>query len=530
MNVSVPTSPPHSCGRGLTPALLAMALTAGCGAGEAPPERPDSTITVLFESDEYALGPARDDWPKFLVFLPLVTGYGAEATPRLAERWERSPDLRTWTLHLRRDVRWHDGTPVTAQDIAFTLDLVAHPQVLFASGGIPGIESVEVPDDSTLRLSWAEPTPLGPLRGWKVFFPKHLLEGLEPSGFFRWEFWKRPVGNGPYRFVRSLPGTMIELEANPDFYAGRPAVDRVILKLATSNKVVELLSGNVDAVYYLTPADVLKLRGDPRFRIYHQWIHSEPQAIYWNQRHPLLADARVRRALGHAIDRRELARLLGFPDEMPLVGGLSPEFQADSLYRGGMWDSGPAYDPARAASLLDEAGWRDLDGDGARERAGVAAGFALLVWQGGIMSGREPALFIQDQLRRVGIRMRIEALDRSVARERFRARDYDATIYDVRNVPAELLRDDWFGNGSPTGYTNERIARLLQELTMEPDAEARHGLYARINEILREDAPVTFLFPWVETYAAHRRIRGLRTPDRAQPLAHMEHLWIEDEP
>ena len=525
-------------GRAVRATVLAAAVAAtaaGCSP-DGPPdgtraasERPESTLTILVPGNDYILGPAADDWPKFLMFEPLVYGWGALAEPGLAESWEHSDDFRTWTFHLRSDVRWHDGTPVTAHDVAFSLDLMRSPDIAL-HGGVLGIDAIAVPDDRTLRLSFDPPQgALGAVMGWPVYYPEHLLEDLDAEGFFDWEFWKRPVGNGPYRFVRIVPNTMVELEANPDYYAGRPGIDRIVLRLSTANPVLELTSGNADVAYYLRSSEIAALRSDDRFRIYVTWIHTEPQAIHWNQRNPFLADAAVRRALAHAVDRRELARLLYLPDEMPLVGGLSPSDRTEELYARG-WDQGPAFDLDRAVALLEQAGWSDRDGDGVRERDGVEARFTMLGNQGGILSTLEPAILVQDQLAAAGVAMEIRPVENSIWYRLYRAGDFDAVIADVRNVPADLLRrEDFFGEGTKIGYRNPEIVRLLQAIDDELDLAAVDSLYTEINAILRRDMPVTFLFPYFEAFAAHRKVRGLRSPDRAHPVEAIRDIWIEDE-
>jgi peptide/nickel transport system substrate-binding protein len=320
---------------------------------------------------------------------------------------------------------------------------------------------------------------------------------------------------------------MIELEANPDFYAGKPKIERVVLKLGTANKFTELTSGNVDLVVYLEHSDVRALKSDPRFRIYYGWAFTEPWVIYWNHQHPLFADRTVRQALTHAIDRHELRRILDFPEELPVVGGLSPWDRAPQLYREGQLDEGLRDDPEAAERLLDRSGWVDRDGNGTRERDGVEARFTLLAHNSGLLITLEPAILIQDQLRRVGIQMEIQPVERSAARAAFRSGDYEAEIDWFPNGASELLRRDFFGNGSGIGYRNPEVVRLLEALAGELEPDAQDALYARINEILLRDAPVTFLFPLAWSQAAHRRVRGLS--NGMHPLEYMEDLWIEDQ-
>ena len=187
--------------------LILLMLTACQNAGHRA-EAHDSTITVLYIGDERILGPYWEMPAKFLMFLPLVTyDQSGQLQPRLAERWEHSPDYRTWTFHLRQDVNWHDGVPVTAHDIKFTLELFSHPDVLRFP---PKFLSIDILDEFTLRLTYTKPTDA--LNTWTVYYPKHLLRDLDPKEFYQWKFWKRPVGNGPYRYIRHVPQTMIELE------------------------------------------------------------------------------------------------------------------------------------------------------------------------------------------------------------------------------------------------------------------------------------------------------------------------------
>ena len=492
-----------------------LGFAAACGRADQRAHA-TSTVTVLFESDDYVFGPSRDDWPKFLVFLALVDNQ----RPRLAERWEHSDDYRTWTIHLRQDVRWHDGVPVTANDVAFTLDLMRHPEILQAS---PDAYTVAVLDDHTVSITYRRPQE--ELAGWQVYYPKHLLENLDPAEFFRWEFWKQPIGNGPYRVERRVSGTLFELAANPDFYDGKPAIDHVVLRLGGTSKLAELTSGAVDIAAYLRQTDVQKLADDPRFEVYHTFVYSEPAAIHWDHRHPFLADATVRRALTMAIDRKELLALLAFPEDLPTFDGMGHWRRAAYQFRDGSLGEPLPHDPAAAQRLLDAAGWVDADGDGVRERDGQRAEFTMLARQGGILETLDPIVYLQDQLRHVGVRMAIQPLDRRAAQQRYRDRDFDALIRSFRFDPADLLEWEWFGKGSPIGYENPAIVGYLRKINATPDSAEQDALYRELYPIFRRDVPVTFLFPWAETFALHRRIKGLG-PDPPNPIAALEDLWI----
>lgn len=252
---------------------LALAAT-GCGRSKDRAYSRGSTLTVLFPGDERY-------WPKGIVFLQMaLPDENGEWQGRLAKSWDHSPDYRTWTYHLRTDVRWHDGVPVTAHDVKFTLDLLSHPAVLQRP---PGAISVTVVDDSTCVITYNKGlSPTNPATS--VYFPKHLLEDLDPSEFSSWEFWTRPVGNGAYRYLRHVPKTLIEFEANPDYALGRPKIDRLIIKFGPSS-VTELLSGNVDAVSHFRrgAAEGLAIKDDPRFRVYYEiWDDIKGlQVILW---------------------------------------------------------------------------------------------------------------------------------------------------------------------------------------------------------------------------------------------------------
>jgi peptide/nickel transport system substrate-binding protein len=411
---------------------------------------------------------------------------------------------------VREDARWHDGIPVTAHDIAFTLNLWKNPEVEHWAAA--GVESATALDDHTVRIVYERPSK-EPLNGWDVFYPKHLLERLDPKEFWEWEFWTRPVGSGPYRYVSHVPKSMTAFEANPSYYRGKPRLERMILQWG-GNSVTELLGGSVNAAF-VDPDDAKRLSRDPRFRIYYELNHGSTR-IHWNHENPLFGDTVVRRALTMAIDRRELWRALGLPDTLSITDGIYTSCQ---FARGELTAPWP-HDPEAAARLLAEAGWHDLDGDGVRDRDGQPFAFTLLAPTPWPQWGMEAAVFIQQQLRQVGIRMEVQQLDGPTVAERVRAGDFDAAIW--------LTPVEWFGQDSPMGYKNPRVARLLAAADSTVEQEEQDQIYRELAAIIHQDVPSTFLYPGIDFYAVRKEIRGFDPGRTGNLFFNLERLWWEE--
>jgi peptide/nickel transport system substrate-binding protein len=427
--------------------------------------------------------------------------------PRLLERWEHSNDYTEWTFYLRKDVRWHDGKPVTAHDVKFTLEMITDPNIMY---DYRVFEEITIIDDFTCRIR--SNRPFNALTySWYGICPKHLLEGLETGRFYGWEFWTRPVGNGPYRYVRHVPKTMVELEANPDYYRGKPKIERVVLKFG-KNPLTELLSGNVDAVINLPPLEAVKIAKDSRFNMYHEFNFSTVFAIMWNHQNDLFRNPAVRRALTLAINRRELHGVLDFPDNTPIF---DVPITKGHFLRGELPAPLP-YDPEQAKRLLDEAGWFEVKKDGVREHNGREFRFSLLVRPEETLG----AVYIQDQFRKVGIRMEIVTLDRSVLIARRRSGKFDAVLFFIQLTNYK---------GDFGGYDNPGFERLLEAWSWAPTADEEDIAARKLWPIYRTDVPITILYPSVTLNIVHRRIRGLKSPNRAYPAMFMEHLWIEEE-
>ena len=490
--------------------LIALA-NAQCGGDRRVTQTDPGTLTIhVADQDERVLGPLGAN-PWFLVFLGLADGSerSGDPQPRLLDRWEHTSDYTEWTVHLRRDVVWNDGVPVTAQDVKFSLELWTDPEVLYENRWF---ERITVLDSHTLRITFKEPVS-GTIFdfSWLAMLPKHVLDTLDLEQIYSWPFWVQPIGNGPYRYVRHVPKTMTELEANPDYYGEKPKIPRVVLRYG-GNALIELLSGNVDIVNGITPLQAVQLAADPRFRTYHSFrANPRDVAIVWNHRNPLFRDVDVRRALTMSIDRRELHRVLNYPDDLPI-------FDVPALprhYARGVVPDPLPFDSGRAARLFARAGWVDTDNDDILERGGQEFRFTLAI----AAEESAEAVYIQDQLRRVGIVMEIATYDRGALRERTRARDFDATIAQYNYLEA-------FDDFSVSGYKNAEVSRLRDAAWFSIDQEDVDKHLRELWPIFGAEIPITYLHPAIVFLAAHRRVGGLQ--NNRDLFRTVEHLWFED--
>ena len=469
----------------------------------------ESKFTLLCRQDEYSV--FQEQWGTgfpSLMFSPMADwDEEGQLQPRLLERWEHSKDYTEWTFYLRKDVKWHDGKPVTAHDVKFTLEMITDPNILIKNRLF---EEITVIDNFTCRIR--SNRSFNALRyTWYGIYPRHLLEGLDTAEFYYWEFWTRPVGNGPYRYVRHVPKTMVELEANPDYYGGKPKIERVVLRFG-GDPLTELMSGNVDAVNHLPSLEAVQIAKDPRFNMYHEFVFRWVIAMEWNHRNDLFRNPAVRRALTLAINRRELHGVLNFPDNTPIFDVPINK----GHFRRGEFPAPLPYDPEQAKRLLDEAGWFEVRKDGVRENNGREFRFSLLVLPQHVLA----AVYIQDQFRKVGVRMEIVTLNRGVLEAKRRLGEFDACL---------LLIPFYGYKGYFGGYDNPEFSRLLENLYWAPTPDERDIAVRKLWPIFRTDVPVTILWPFVALNIVHRRIRGLKNPNGTDIGSFIEYLWIEEE-
>ncbi len=451
--------------------------------------------------------------------------------PYLARSWEVSDDSTEVLFRLREDVRWHDGEPTTAEDVAFTFRRAKDPEVPFPNRSyFARWDSVEVVDEHTLRFHVRPSYAF--LLGWvhTPIMPEHVLGDVPPGELRTHPFGSgSPVGNGPFRFVEHRPGERWVFEANPDFpdaLGGRPYLDRLVYRVVgdPAARMAELRSGGVHLVPDVTPSRAEEVRGagDLRLRSYPA---SEYVFITWNQRRPLFRDASVRRALTMAVDRPTLVQSvregLGRVTDAPM----GPWHWAfDSA-----WAPLP-HDPDSARALLEGAGWRDRDGDGVRERDGRAFSFELAT--AGPSVRRDAALLVQSDLADVGVEMtpRVREMSALTSALTSPERGYDAALLSWARDLVVDDRDLWSCDQPDApfafaGYCSPEVEAALDSLALARGRGERGRLLSRYREILRRDQPYSILYHVTASDAHRRELNGLELDARG-PWTSARRWWL----
>jgi peptide/nickel transport system substrate-binding protein len=430
----------------------------------------------------------------------------------LAESWDISPDGLTITFHLRKGVKWHDGAPFTAQDVLFTYQVMVDPKTPTAyAGDYLQVKKAEAPDDHTFRVTY--PQPFAPALGsWGLsILPQHLLAGQDLT---KSPLGRRPVGTGPYIFQEWRAGEKITLAYNPNYFEGRPYLNGFVylVKPDTATMFMELKAGNIDRMG-LNAMQYTRQTEYPKFqRLYNKYRYMPFSYIYlgYNLNDSRFADRRVRQALTHAINKKEIIDgvLMGLGEE------------ATGPYKPGTWYYNPnvpkfPYDPARAKALLNEAGWRP-DARGILTKDGRPFEFTILTNQGNDTRVRT-AEIIQSRLRQVGILVHIRTVEwAAFVKEFIQKGRFEAILLGWNTGLDPDQYDIWHsskikpGELNVTHYQNPEVDRLLDEGRHTFDREKRRQAYFRFQEILAEDQPYTFLFVPDALPAISRRFRGIK--------------------
>jgi peptide/nickel transport system substrate-binding protein len=434
--------------------------------------------------------------------------------PRLAERWEVSDDGLQITFFLRKDVKWQDGVGFTARDVEFGFKTITDPNTLTAyAEDFRQVQKFELLDDYTFRVTYEKPyAPALAAWGSMVVLPRHLLEGKDINKAL--DFARNPVGLGTHKLESWETGMKITLRSNHGYYRGRPYIERVVNRIIPDSQTqfLELQSGGIDQMG-LSPLQYSRQTDTPAFAASfrkYEYLTNSYTYLGYNLQRPMFQDVRVRRALTHAIDKKEIidAVLLGLgePATVPYKPGTDwfnrdvPDF---------------AYDPAKARALLAEAGWKDTDGDGVLDKDGAPFAFKILTNQGNDQRLKS-ATVIQRRLKEVGVQVDVRVVEWAAFINEFvDKRNFDAVVLGWSLDPDPDQYIIWHSSKTApkefnfVTYSNPEVDELLEQGRRTFDRAERKRIYDRFQEILVADQPYTFLYYAKSLPAVHCRFQGI---------------------
>ncbi|MDI6893846.1 MAG: ABC transporter substrate-binding protein [Bacillota bacterium] len=494
---------------------VALAVTAvgGCAGGQAPEQAKEKVVVLAYSEGGQTLDPSlandlTSDTMVLACYDQLVTygkkdlpdGRQAGATdkiqPMLAEKWDVSPDGKTYTFHLRKGVKFHSGNPLDAEAVKFSFERVAKTgagQFLVNTASID-MSQFKVLDPNTVQITLTRPNPLFlqiiAMYVFSIADPKVVQEKGD-----KW-LASNTAGSGPFKLESWNPASEAVLVANKDYWEGRPKVDRIIMKFIAeaSNRIMMLKNGDVDLAVEIPPKDAVELRSAQGVK-----VHSDPSVriLYFGMNHSVkpFDNVKVRQAISYAVPYEDLIQKVMYGQakqlKSPCPSGMPMSYPDAWNYR---------HDLEEARRLLKEAGYEK----------GFEFDFTL---GSGFADWEEDAVLIQAELAKIGVKMNIQRTARAQFLELMRQRKLTAYISkwtSFVNDPGYHLGFLLYGKGSSNyiGYSNPRVDELLEKAMAETDPARRAPLYREAQEIIVREAPWVFLYEYARIVGVRDNVTG----------------------
>lgn len=533
--------------------LLVIAITAsmilsGCAKSEKvenpPTVKAGGTVTISQEGEPGNLNPliwatTSDTNVSNLIFDTLVRPNDKlELEPDLAKSWTISPDGKIYTFELNDNIKWHDGVAFTAKDVAFTFNSLANPQydagaysrvepILgakeFHEGKADSVSGIKVISDNKIEFTLVEPNASFLANLCIGIVPEHILKDVSPTEWAKHESNRKPIGTGPFKFVKWEPGQYIEVEANKDYFSGAPKLDKIVYRFGDANtmiaafmsKEIDIVPVPVSEVESIKTLDFADVKTSNDLSVYY---------IGFNLRNPMFKDVKVRQAFAYAVNK-EL-----------IVSSVIGEFGevCDDLFPNAHWSHNPdvtkyPYDKNKAKQLLEEAGYK-TNANGIYEKDGKELKFTLEV-PTGKKEREKTAVMLKQQWEEIGIKCEIIQLDfptlvtkllpksKDGKQREVTAEDFDAYIlgFGIEVDPDEYR--PYFNsvymppNGyNFCGYSNPAMDALLEKQIKQIDAKERQATFFEIGKILSDEQPWIPIYGQKSVFAANINIEGFN-PD-----------------
>ena len=497
--------------------------TAGAGGG---------TIVIAANGDPDALFPPFAFTMESRQATELMYEYLADAGPamntigdagfvkQLASDWQWSADSMSIAFTLDPRARWHDGIPVNARDVEFSYGIYADSTIGSSTyASLSDIDSVTVRDSSTAIVWFERRTPhqFYDAAAQMLILPRHIFAAVPRDSLREFASSRNPVGSGPYRFGTWTRGSHFDLVAVAAHPRGTIGPQRVLWTITPEYQtaLARLLGGEADVFANVRLETIPKLVAGNQFRVvslpgmaYAFMAFNLRDAKNHSRPHRLFASRELRRAITMALDREAMVRNL-----FDTLGSVSigPTVRAypttDTALRQ------IPFDRAGAERLLDSLGWRRSAPGATRSKNGIPLKFDVIV-PSSSLSRTSIAPMIQEQLRLVGIDMKVDRMDWNAFTERERARNFDAELgsWTMTSSPGSV-KEAWTSSAAAKGglnrgaYESAQFDALVDSALSASTVEASTSYFKRANQVIVDDAPAVWLYEPRMVLAIHRRIR-----------------------
>ncbi|WP_166238085.1 peptide-binding protein [Paenibacillus turpanensis] len=424
-----------------------------------------------------------------------------------------SDDKMTMTIKIRKDAKFTDGEPLTADDVVFTYNVALSPDYTGPrKGTFSELSKVEKVDEETIKFTFKTP-----FAGYIDLFPynilpEHLLKDVPIKELNQSEFYKKPIGSGPYKLVEWKTGQYLAFTRNEDYYRGKPAIEKITAKIIpdANSMMAQLQTGEINVIG--VPADQLSVieqaaKTSGKIKLQKGIVTTSYSFIGWNLTNPLFADKKIRQALTMSIDRQGIIDGVAEGQGKIMHGQTVPSYWTYS-------DNVPKfpYDVEKAKKSFEEAGWKDTNGDGLLDKDGKTFEFEMQVNQGNKI--REKAVtVIQQQLKKVGININIRVVEGSAFTKNFQEKKFES-IYYAWNItgdpnPKGIWHSAEIEHGLNTvSYSNPQVDQLIEEDLQSFDKSKRKELLAKVDAQIAEDQPYTFLYTPTTVMAYPSNLEG----------------------
>ncbi|MHB1686716.1 MAG: ABC transporter substrate-binding protein [Ignavibacteriaceae bacterium] len=468
--------------------------------------------------------------------------------PMLAKDWQWNKDSTSITFDLRNNVYWSDGVQFTASDVVYSFDVYSDPVVQSSRYGmfksfysdsslhinLKKTFIVDNPFELTVNLKKGTLPNFNDLN--VPLIPEHVFKKIDRKNLITAEKEMKLITDGPFYVSNWEKNQAIILKANEKSFLHNPkGVSELIFKVVPdySSRITQLKRGEIDLMEDVEAGDVAQLEKISNLKIspiqgrdydYVAWNNIDPEAYKKNKKvipNKIFGDEKVREALTYAINRQEILKDFLNDHGEVAAGPVSPIFKnaLDTLLKP------PAYDPDEAKKILAEDGWKDVNQDGILEKGNQKLSFTFYI-PGGNPRREYAATVIKNDLKKIGVDIKIESLEPQVFFEKMFAHEFNAWMAGWSVAIPLDLKSFWYSDLKNTplnvsGYQSKAADLILNQIEREKSSRQRNQLYKKFQELIYKDNPVTFLY-WVDNIVAYNsRIKNINIT----PLGAAYHCW-----